>query len=98
MTVRRGIIVISLVILVVGSAFIVLRSIAPGSTNLLERLRQRFQDLTDDELQQLLEARTGRFGLLGNVNWILLGIGGIVTVVGFLLRTTEQSPDFKIGY
>lgn len=97
---RKGIFVIGLIILVVGSALTVLRSIAPETVNILERFRQQFPDLSDEELQQLLESRTGRFGLRGNVNWILLGVGGIVTIVGFFLhpRPTDTTAGFKIGY
>ena len=78
-----------------------MRSFMPNflREEMLDRLRERNPDLTEEELQQFLANRPG-FGIFGNVNWIILAIGGIVTVIGFVASPKEQqeAPGFKIGY
>ena len=95
------IVIIGIVILLIGSFFTVMRSFMPNFSRevMLDRLRERNPELTEEELQQLLANRPG-FGIFGNVNWILLAIGGIVTVIGFVLspKQKQEAPGFKIGY
>jgi len=97
---RKNIVIIGIIILLVGTVFTVIRNLRPNVSNeaLLDRLRENNPGLSDEELLELFESRPG-FRLFGNINWILLVIGGIVTAVGFYLRPHKTSSSgFRMGY
>ena len=70
----------------------------PSIDAILERMRQRFSDFSEEELLQRIERFSGLGGILGNLNLILIAIGGIITAVGFYLSSKKDTNGFKMGY
>jgi len=99
--IHKIVVIIGLIILITGGVFTIIRNLRPNDTSidaLLTRMRQRFPDLTEEELLQRIERFSGLGGILGNLNLILIAIGGIITIVGVILQPGKKKVGFKMNY
>ena len=100
MTFRKNLIIVGVIIIIIAGVFTAMKNLLGSGMapeGLLDRLRQRFPDMTDGELRQFMEEQRGR-GILGNLNWILFAVGVVITVVGIFLSSKKESTGFQMNY
>lgn len=81
-----------LIIPITGGVFTIIRNLDLNDTSidaLLENMRERFPDLTEEELLKQIERFSG-LGIRGNLNLILIVIGSIIIIVVVYFTTWQE--------